>query len=209
MIPARLVQMAAATGRGGAPGVAVPPGRPSESFITLLDNASPGEIVGRVTDAMGQTIPGATITLVVDGRTRQSTVSDASGGYVLRGVPGGTITVTSEITGFASARRTFAFDRQARRLDFQMQVGALTETVTVASEAAALARDRATQAERDPSADVGVQQAPSQNIINLQKRVAGVLPVRIDVPRSGSLYSFFRPLVFEEETTVAFRYKTR
>jgi hypothetical protein len=64
------------------------------------------------------------------------------------------------------------------------------------------------QADR-PSRDLQEQVAPSQNVINLQRRVAGVLPVRVDVPRAGTQYRFVRPLVLEEETTVSFRYKTR
>jgi hypothetical protein len=39
--------------------------------------------------------------------------------------------------------------------------------------------------------------------------VAGVLPVRIDVPRTGTSLRFVRPLVLDEETTVTFKYKTR
>lgn len=53
------------------------------------------------------------------------------------------------------------------------------------------------------------QQAPSQNVLNLQRRVAGVLPVRIDVPRTGTSFRFVRPLVLDEETVVSFRYKKR
>ncbi len=59
------------------------------------------------------------------------------------------------------------------------------------------------------SPQLPTQQAPSQNIINMQRRVAGVLPVRIDVPRAGTMYQFFRPLVLDEETQVSFRYKRR
>jgi hypothetical protein len=33
--------------------------------------------------------------------------------------------------------------------------------------------------------------------------------VRIDVPRAGTMYQFFRPLVLDEETQVRFRYKRR
>lgn len=51
--------------------------------------------------------------------------------------------------------------------------------------------------------------APSQNVLNLQRRVAGVLPVRVDVPRAGKSYRFVRPLVLEEETKISFQYKTR
>jgi hypothetical protein len=49
----------------------------------------------------------------------------------------------------------------------------------------------------------------SANVYNLQRRVAGVLPIRIDVPRAGASYSFIRPLVLDEETKVTFRYKSK
>jgi hypothetical protein len=51
--------------------------------------------------------------------------------------------------------------------------------------------------------------APSQNVFNLQRRVAGILPVRIDVPRSGRSYRFVRPLVLDEETRITFQYKSK
>ena len=48
-----------------------------------------------------------------------------------------------------------------------------------------------------------VQQAPSANVMNMQRRVAGVLPVRVDVPRSGIQDRFVRPLVLDEDTHVS------
>ena len=51
--------------------------------------------------------------------------------------------------------------------------------------------------------------APSQNVTNLQRRVAGILPVRVDVPRAGKPYKFVRPRVLEEETRISFQYKPR
>jgi hypothetical protein len=54
-----------------------------------------------------------------------------------------------------------------------------------------------------------VSQGASTNVLNLQKRVAGVLPVPIDVPRAGTSFSFVRPLVLDEETKVTFSYKSR
>ena len=44
------------------------------------------------------------------------------------------------------------------------------------------------------------QQNASANVINLQRRVAGVLPIAIDVPRAGTSFAFVRPLVLDEET---------
>jgi hypothetical protein len=49
----------------------------------------------------------------------------------------------------------------------------------------------------------------SQNVFQLQRRVAGLLPVAVDVPRSGKSYRFVRPLVLEEETRITFQYKAR
>jgi hypothetical protein len=51
--------------------------------------------------------------------------------------------------------------------------------------------------------------AASVNVLNLQQRVSGVLPVRVDVPRTGDSYHFVRPLVLDEETKVSFSYKTK
>ena len=56
------------------------------------------------------------------------------------------------------------------------------------------------------------RQAPNElslNVQNLQKRAAGVLPVRLDVPRAGQSHTFVRPLVMDEETRVSFRYKLK
>ncbi len=56
---------------------------------------------------------------------------------------------------------------------------------------------------------VSNQNTASANVMNLQRRVAGVLPVAIDVPRAGTSFSFVRPLVLDEETKVTFSYKSR
>ena len=51
------------------------------------------------------------------------------------------------------------------------------------------------------------QNQASSNVYNLQKKVSGVLPVRIDVPRAGNSYHFARALVLDEETKLTFNYK--
>jgi hypothetical protein len=44
---------------------------------------------------------------------------------------------------------------------------------------------------------------------SLQRRAAGVLPIRIEVPRAGMSHRFVKPLVIDEETVVSFRYRRR
>jgi hypothetical protein len=78
--------------------------------------------------------------------------------------------------------------------------GAVEERVRVVSEQPTL-RDRD---------QTGAQTyAPSQNVVNLQQKASGVLPVRMDVPRAGSSLRFVKPLVVDQEPVVSFRYKRR
>jgi hypothetical protein len=72
------------------------------------------------------------------------------------------------------------------------------ETVTVVAEAAMVDQ----RADKEPS-----PAPPSQNVVNLQSRAAGVLPIRVDVPRAGVSHQFTKPLVVNTEATVKLRYK--
>ena len=58
-------------------------------------------------------------------------------------------------------------------------------------------------------ADQRQNEAPSANVQSLQRRASGVLPVRLDVPRTGRSHTFVRPLVMDEETRLAFHYKLK
>ena len=163
-----------------------------------------------MTDPVGAALPGATITLILGGRTQRTAITDADGTYVLDGVPNGTITVSSALSGFRSGQRTFSFDGRPRRVDFELVVAALTETVTVTSEAPYIdGRNEVAERAADRKSLDAVQQSPSQNVINLQQRAAGVLPVRVDVPRTGTSHQFVRLLVVDDATAVDLRYKRK
>jgi hypothetical protein len=169
--------------------------------------AADGLLIGRVTDDSGAPVPGAAIVVEGRGSARRTTVADQSGSFVVMDVPAGPVTVTAQLAGFRSVRRTLIYDRRPRRVDFSLTVGALAETVTVTAEAPLVqGLDKASQMAQ---AAPGAQQQPSANVLNLQRRVAGVLPVRVDVPRAGTLHRFVRPLVLDEETMVSFQYKRR
>ena len=85
-----------------------------------------------------------------------------------------------------------------------LQLGAATETVEVTAEASQIEvrneRDNKKQNANGPA---------SANVVALQRRVAGVLPVTVDVPKAGASFRFMRALVLDEETRVTFNYKTR
>ena len=158
---------------------------------------APGQLVGVVADESGAVLPGTTISLIADGKLVSQTTANASGWFLLPATERGRVTVVADLAGFKRVERRISFDpARPRRLDFRLAVGDLAETVTAASD---------NEGGRDESA----QAAPSQNVFNLQQRVAGVLPVRIDVPRAGAAYRFVRPLVLDEPTSVSFDYRTR
>jgi hypothetical protein len=181
-----------------------------------------GQIAGRVVDPSGAVIPGVTVTAEAGGR-RMTAVTDADGRYVISNIPAGPLVVSSSLSGFQTAQRSLSYDERPRQLDFQLAVGALSESVTVMADAARiqaqtsevtrshnanlLDNERRTAAEREQRAQQ--QAAPSVNVQSLQRRAAGVLPVRIDVPRAGSSHRFVKPLVVDEETVVGFRYRRR
>jgi hypothetical protein len=83
-----------------------------------------------------------------------------------------------------------------------MKIGSLEETVTVTGNSPRVDP-------WDPHNAVDRSEPPSQNIIDLQRRVAGVLPIRVDVPRAGTAYFFSRPPVVDEDTHLSFRYSRR
>lgn len=80
------------------------------------------------------------------------------------------------------------------------EIATLAETLTVTSRAAIVD-------EREDKEKRQVIVPPSQNVVNLQSRAAGVLPIRIDVPRAGVSHQFVKPLVVGSEATVKLRYK--
>jgi len=92
-----------------------------------------------------------------------------------------------------------------------MSLASVNETVVVEVQAATPGFENSTsQIEKQAKKRMQEQErAASANVANLQQRVAGVLPVAVDVPRAGNSYRFVRPLVLGEETKLTFTYKTK
>ena len=90
-------------------------------------------ISGTVTDPSGAPIPGVTITVTGESGLTQTAVTGGSGQYTLPSLPVGTYTAKFEIQGFkTSVRNGLTLQvAQTLRLDTQLEVGELAETVTV------------------------------------------------------------------------------
>jgi hypothetical protein len=101
----------------------------------VAGQTAPAGIIGVVTDNTGAVLPGVTVTATSPALQVPSvtTVTDESGGYRLTPLPIGTYTVAFELAGFQTVQRegvrlTVGF---TARVDSEMGVGAVTETVTV------------------------------------------------------------------------------
>jgi outer membrane receptor protein involved in Fe transport len=106
-----------------------------------------GSIAGTVTDPSGAALPGVNVTITsVERQTTDSVVSNASGNWVKERLLPGTYEVKAELTGFKAAivsRAKVSIDTQTN-VDMQMELGELTEAVTVtAAEGQLLKTDRA------------------------------------------------------------------
>ena len=95
-----------------------------------------GQISGRVSDQSGGALPGALVTATNEQTgLAQTATTDAVGGYVFASLPAGPYKVRVELTGFKPVERVnLVLDAASRRpADFQLEVGNVTETISVAA----------------------------------------------------------------------------
>lgn len=170
----------------------------------------PGQVGGIIVDSQGAVIPHASVTLTRQTGESFSTTSDSEGHWTFSGVASGPLSVRIAATGFKDAVHEINYSgSQPARFGTTMEVGSVQEAVTIAADAATLETSSAKIESAVRANQLAQLNKPSQNVFNLQRRVAGILPVRIEVPRSGMSYRFVRPLVLDEETRITFQYKSR
>ena len=103
-----------------------------------LAQVDAGSIVGTVTDAQGGVLPGATVVATQEGTGFAITdVTNAKGQFTFPNLKIGKYIVTAEMNGFKkSVRSGLQLHVQERiQADFKLEVGAMTEEVTVTGEA--------------------------------------------------------------------------
>jgi hypothetical protein len=183
----------------------------NSSDISTLE---PGQIGGIIVDPNGAIVANASIIATnTQTGTTLTTRSDGEGHWVISGMQPGPVKVTIASPGFRNVQQDLELQASTPfRMGTTLQVGGVAETVTI-TEGRGLSnlsvntiRGLEDNAKKNQAAQLN---APSQNVFNLQRRVAGILPVRIEVPRSGKSYRFVRPLVLDEETRISFQYKSR
>jgi hypothetical protein len=203
----------------------VEPGQGAATLNNMNIQAMPGQMGGYVVDPTGAALPNARVTISSqDNGSSRTVATDAQGRWVAVGLPSGNYKAQADVPGFKTSVFNLNYDaNQPSMYRFLMSVASASEIVEVTAQAVQLQTESASV-----GASIGGQvngrdfkalaklapgavneNAPSANVMNLQRRVAGVLPVAIEVPHTGTLFSFVRPLVLDEETKVTFSYKSR
>jgi hypothetical protein len=201
--------------------------------LSSIDNVNPdligpGQIGGIVRDPSGAAVPRAmVVALHIDSGATLRTVTDSGGRWVISNVPSGRIRTTVVAAGFRNAVYETDYDaRQSARFSHSLQIGSITETVEVIGSAPQIQSEsqQVNRSSRQNSASTnsgsgngmgsgsGVgpsDSSPSVNVTELQRRVVGVLPIGMSVPRAGTAYHFARPLVVDEETKLTFSYRSK
>ena len=176
---------------------------------------APNQIGGVVIDPSGGAIPAAIVevkNLSTNATWTASTSSD--GRWLLPNLPSGTYQLSAHAPGFQTMRSTITHDAfNPHAYQIGLELGSLTQTVEVSAESITVDTSTAMigghKEKKNKNAPPAPAPPPSSNVYNLQQRVAGVLPVAVDIPRAGASYRFLRPLVLNEETKLSFTYKSK
>jgi hypothetical protein len=147
-------------------------------FATLTF-AQTASITGRITDPGGAVVPDAAVSArSLESGIVTNTASNADGYYSLTTLPPGKYDLTVTKSGFAPLRQTgLELEvQQVARLDFSLQVGALSETVEVKAVAMLLESQTATTGQVVESKQITELPLLGRNPYALAMLVPGVRP---------------------------------
>ena len=173
-----------------------------------------GELGGLVLDQSGAVIANAVVGVQNTAtNASQSTSTSSDGRWIVQGLAPGTYRVSAHALGFQTTTSVISYD-PASPTPYQivLNVGSVTQSVEVSASTITLDTESVQisgRKEKHNKTAPPPAPAPSANVYNLQQRVAGVLPVAVDIPRTGASYRFLRPLVLNEETRLSFAYKSK
>jgi hypothetical protein len=127
---------------------------------TAAAQALYGSVTGTIVDGTGAAVPGAGVSIKNEATGLElSTVTDSTGTYTIRNVTGGTYTLRATLQGFKEFVQTGIPITAGGivRINGHLEIGALSESVTVTTDAVALKTDKA---------DVSVDLKPA-DVVNL------------------------------------------
>ncbi len=137
-----------------------------------------GTLLGNVRDSTGAVLPGVTVVVTNEdtGLTRTA-VTDANGEFTVPSVPTGTYTVTAELTGFKKlSRSNYRVGVDSRvRVDFVLDIGAMSETVTIVAETPLVQTSSSELGTTVTQEQISALPLNGRNFVNLTRVIPGVL----------------------------------
>src|SRR6185312_748865 len=118
----------------------------SGSYRSALSQVLYGSVTGTVEDPSGAAVPGADVTIINQGTTQQTAVkSDSQGRYSLLNLLPGTYNLRVSASGFRTAEQTgiIISPNIVGRIDIKLEVGKMSEQVSVSAQAVQLQTDKA------------------------------------------------------------------
>src|SRR5258708_6014058 len=157
-----------------------------------------GSISGTVVDGSGRSVPAAKITLISE-KTKE--IRDAStsesGAFSLVAVQPDTYSVKVEHSGFRTFERTGIVVSANERIalgQVALQVGAVTETVTVSAQAAHVETDSAEASAEITNDQIGNLTARGRDIVSMMRTIPGVT-YQADQDSAGGQYGTSSPAI--------------
>jgi hypothetical protein len=161
-------------------------------YPALAQDAT-GKIVGIVTDPSGATVAGATVTVTNTGtQVSRQTTSDKQGNYQVLQLPIGMYAVSANAPGFSrklvSAANSLEIN-QTLRIDVALEVGAVTDVITVTGGASAVETENATIGATVSGSAIMELPLNGRNTLDLLATQPGVTPKNNDASRQAGSYS--------------------
>src|SRR5262245_48363145 len=147
-----------------------------------------GDIVGRVTDESGAVLPGATVTVDNVGTHEiRTTVTSATGDYVVNLLPIGSYQVRVELESFrAQESRVDLRSSERIRVDARLAIGAISDTVQVSAEAPLLQTDSSTVSTLVTQNEVQDLPVNGRNFVRLVQLIPGASEGAANALASGT-----------------------
>jgi hypothetical protein len=158
---------------------------------TVVSQQDQGTVAGRVTDASGGVLPGATVTARSADGAAVHTSTNAEGHYVLAPLVIGRYEVTIEAPGFKRAVSEWIdIHAGARaRLDVRLELGPITDAVSVRPPAPLLQTDTSSLTHTIDARRIGQLPVNGRNYAQLAILAGGVLPAFGHVDRESGFNS--------------------
>jgi hypothetical protein len=146
--------------------------------MTASAQSVSGTILGTVTDASGSVVPSAKVTVVNEGTGLTRTVqADSKGEFTVPSLPTGRYTVIAELAGFKTLTLSnveLGVDQRAR-MDLKLDVGAMTESVSVEATSPLLQTSSSELGTTVTTAQIEALPLNGRNFVNLTRTLPGVL----------------------------------